>query len=258
MDILLLFFYLQIRDYVRSKIPDFKTLPQEHVFSDILRSPPDSRHLISRFVHLLDDCKGAATDRVREAWEGELGMELSKETREKCLAMIQSCSVNSRHQLIQFKVVHRLHNCKLKLHKITPSVSPLCDRCKVSEGALFHTFWPCPLLTGLWDKIFDWFSKAYKRPLQPEAELAIFGCLQTTASLPAAKQQSLYTGDDCCKRLILLQWKSAFRGGWLIRPQPYKWKDSGSQGLIQLENLWLFGAPSLPTWMRPGQMTNNW
>ena len=201
------FRYLQIRDYVRSKIPDFRTLPKEHVFFDILRSPPDSRHLISRFVHLFDNCNRAATDRVREAWEGELGIELSAETWEKCLAMIQNRSVNSRHQLIQFRVVHHLHYCKLKLHKIAPSVSPLCDSCKVSKGTLSHTFWLCPLLTGLWDKIFDWFSKAYKRPFQPKAELAIFGCSQTTPSQPAAMQQSLMLRMIVAKRLILLEWK---------------------------------------------------
>ena len=252
------FRYLQIRDYVRSKIPDFKTLPKEHVFFDILRSPPDSRHLISRFVRLFDDCNGAAMDRVRKAWEGELGIELSAETWEKCFAMIQSYI----HQLIQFKVVHRLHYCKLKLHRIAPSISPLCIRCKVSEGTLSHTLWLCPLLTGLWDKIFDWFSKAYKRPFQPEAELAIFGCSQTTASVPAAMHQSLMLGMIVAKRLILLEWKST------SPPCFQRWL-ADMASAIQMERLrftrtnsigksLVFGAPSLPTWMRLGQMTNNW
>ncbi len=52
------------------------------------------------------------------AWEDELGAELSDETWDRCLTAVRSCSVNIRHQLIQFKVIHRLHYTKTKLHKI--------------------------------------------------------------------------------------------------------------------------------------------
>ena len=163
----------------------------------MLCRPLDSRHLISSFVRLFD-CKGSITNGMRDAWKEELGVELSAAIWDRCLTTIQSCSINSKHQLNQFKVVHHLHYCKLKLHKIAPSVSPQCDRCGVSEGTLSHAFWFSPLLTGFWNKIFDWFSKAYKRLFPPEAELAIFGCSQTT---------------------------TAFRGCWPIWLQLYKWRN---------------------------------
>lgn len=41
----------------------------------------------------------------------------------KCLCSINSCSVNSRHQLIQYKVIHRLHHSCVKLHSFSPSIN---------------------------------------------------------------------------------------------------------------------------------------
>lgn len=135
------FHYLQNRHYVGSKIQNFETLPAEHTFFDILKDPPDSRHVTSEFVCLFDDGVVASTAKIREAWKEELGIDLPEVMWDKSLSMIHSCSVNSRHQLIQFKVLHRLHYSKSRLHKFYTSVSPLCDRCKVAEGALSHAFW---------------------------------------------------------------------------------------------------------------------
>lgn len=56
----------------------------------------------------------------------------------KCMARIPSCPLN-RHQLIQFKVDHRLQYSKLRLHTIFQSVSLQCGR--FAEGTLLHTFW---------------------------------------------------------------------------------------------------------------------
>ncbi len=117
------------------------------------------------------------------AWEDELGAELSDETWDRCLTAIRSCSVNRRHQLIQFKVIHRLHYTKTKLHNIFSSVSPFCDKCKVTEDTTAHAFWYCPSLSGFWTSIFDWYSKAYNRPLLLDVELAIFGFSQHTSTL---------------------------------------------------------------------------
>lgn len=232
------FRYLQIRDYVRSKITNFQTLPKKHAFFDVMNSPSDSKHLISTFVRLFDGCIEVCTDKIKKAWEEELGIGLSRAVWDKSLAMISSCSINSRHQLIQFKVVHRLHYSKLKLHKIYPLVSPMCDRCKVAEGTLSHAFWFCTQLTGFWDKLFDWFSRAYKTTLQPDAELALLGCSQSTANIPTAMRQSLMLGSIVAKRLILMDWKST------SPPSFQRWL-TDMTSVIQMEKLRFTRANSL-------------
>ncbi len=93
------------------------------MFFDIFLNPPHSAHLISKFAGLFESCVTASNGRFKVAWEDELGAELSDETWDRCLTVVRSCSVNSRHQLIQFKVIHRLHYTKTKLHKMFSSVS---------------------------------------------------------------------------------------------------------------------------------------
>lgn len=77
------------------------------------------------------------------------------------LRNINHSSVNARHNLVQFKVIHRLHYSKVKLHKIFPDTSPLCERCKQDEGTLTHLFWTCPKLHVYWALIFDYLSRAF-------------------------------------------------------------------------------------------------
>ncbi len=72
------FRYLQIRHYVQSKIPNFETLPQKRVVFDLLKNPPDSSHLVSRFVGLFDNCNKASTIRIWGSWKVELDIELSE------------------------------------------------------------------------------------------------------------------------------------------------------------------------------------
>lgn len=97
-------------------------------------SQPDSRHLIAKTVQLFGDSIVVHTVEIRQAWEKESGMRVPESMWSKCLSQIHSCSINSRHQLIQFKILHRLHYSKVRLHKICPSVSPMCDRCRQAEG----------------------------------------------------------------------------------------------------------------------------
>ncbi len=215
---------------MKFKFFNFEFLPEKHVFFDIFLNPPHSAHLISKFVGLFESCVTASNGRFKVAWEDELGAELSDETWDRCLTAVRSCSVNSRHQLIQFKVIHRLHYTKTKLHKMFSSVSPFCDKCKVMEDTTAHAFWYCPSLSVFWTSIFDWFFKAYNRPLLLDVELAIFGFSQHTSSLPKALQQALTLGMIVAKRLILKNWKSS-------SPSSFRLWTMDMFSVIQMERL---------------------
>lgn len=149
------------------------------------------------------------TTRIKDTWTEELGTELSESMWDEWLSKITSCSVNSTHQLIKDKIVHHLHYSKHKLHQLYPSVSPTCEKCKISETTLSHAFCFSPTLAAFWSRIFDFYSNAYKRLLQPEARLAIFGCPPAYEDLPISVQHSLELGILPVKRLILREWKSS-------------------------------------------------
>ncbi len=200
------FRYLQVRHFVREHLPGFLIKPKSHKFHDILLSDPNSKHLISRFATAFK--VPADSGHIRETWTRELGVMISEELWEESLSSIQYYSVNSRYQLIQFKVLHRLHYSKTKLSKIFGSVSPICDRCGVDEGSLSHLFWSCPVLNKFLSDIFQWFSSQYGLNIHPDCNLATLGCSDMTDTLPPHHRRALQAGMVAAKKLILLNWKS--------------------------------------------------
>ncbi len=92
---------------------------------------------MSYFYNVLTDLVESDTTTIRKAWEEDLGFTIEDAQWEECLQNIHDCSINTRHNLIQFKY---LHMCKTKLHKIFSEVSPVCNKCKVAEGTLLHSF----------------------------------------------------------------------------------------------------------------------
>lgn len=167
------------------------------------------RHLISKIVCLFNDQLSTNTTSIKDTWTEELGTELSESMWDEWLSKITSCSVNSTHQLIKDKIVHHLHYSNHKLHQLYLSVSPTCEKCKISGTTLLHAFWFFPTLAGFWFRIFDFYSNAYKSLLQPEARLAIFGCSPAYEDLPISVQHSLELVVLPAKRLILGEWKSS-------------------------------------------------
>lgn len=104
-----------------------------------------------------------------------MGFNIHENTWEECLRNIHTCSVNARHNLIQFKVIHRFHYSKSKFHKIYPTVSPLCNKCKTVDGTLFHSLWSCSKIQPFWKGIFKFLSEAHSINLEPEPSIGILG-----------------------------------------------------------------------------------
>ena len=75
---------------------------------------------------------------MKSAWEKEIQARLPDNIWMTALSRIHSCSINCRYRLIQFKVINRFHYSKVMLHKFYSSVSPLCDKRKLTDGTLLH------------------------------------------------------------------------------------------------------------------------
>lgn len=53
------------------------------------------------------------------------------------------------------KILTRWYNVPLRLAKIFPGRSPLCFRGCGLTGSLYHIWWECPRIRGLWNRIFS-------------------------------------------------------------------------------------------------------
>lgn len=166
---------------------------------------PMEHGAVSFFYTLLLDRVDTSTDLIKQAWERELEIELTNDSWDDCLKSIHDCSINARHAVIQFKVLHRLHYSRAKLHKIFPNIPPTCVKCNTAEGTLAHTFWTCEKIWPFWKNIFDFLSEAYTNIIKPDPEIAIFGNMSGMANKYQSQAVSLCM--ILAKRAILQKWK---------------------------------------------------
>ncbi len=134
-------------------------------------------------------------------------MEINDETWEECLRNVQKCSVNTRHNLIQSEVVHRLHYSQERLHKFYPDIPPICNQCKSAIGTLAHSFWACSKLHLYWKCIFQCFSETFGKKLAPNPLVAILGATCALSSVNKFEGRAIQFGVVFAKKLILRVWK---------------------------------------------------
>lgn len=117
------FWYLQIKNYVHQFVPNFESLPKDKMIYKLLWAYSLNNQIM---LHTLWKNPGRRSWEWDDVWKEGLGRTCSR-------------SINTR-QLLQFKVMHRLHYSKNKLHRIFPTISSLCDRCKSADGLWLTSF----------------------------------------------------------------------------------------------------------------------
>ena len=140
-------------------------------------------------------------------WEAHLNITIQDEIWKQALNDIHHCSVNAR-LFIPYKVIHRLHYSKVKLHKIFPQASPLCERCKKSGSRLAHQFCLSTEIQDFWCLIFRWYSRVLKVNLDPDPETAFLGISNTLDKMRRNVSTVVAYGMVRAKRCILRVWKS--------------------------------------------------
>uniref|UniRef100_A0A8C7R9H5 Reverse transcriptase domain-containing protein n=1 Tax=Oncorhynchus mykiss TaxID=8022 RepID=A0A8C7R9H5_ONCMY len=155
------FRYLQTRNFVRANTPGFPNRPANTAIESILELNKLPRGAISDVYAIIHDLQNPSLVPLKTRWEKDLGEELGEDAWESVLHRVHSSSFSTRHSLIQFKVVHRIHWSGAKLGRIFSDFDPTCVRCKVEPATLLHMFWGCHKLSGFWELIFKCFSDIY-------------------------------------------------------------------------------------------------
>lgn len=206
-----LFRYFQIRDYVRKSYVMFPNIPKTSIIDKILESQPTKKGFISDTLKLISSLKSEPHNKLREDWSTELGEDIPLEIWNNALQRVNNTSICSKLNLIQFKVLHRMHYCKTKILQMYPNsnLNDACDRCSLFKGDLTHMFWNCPKLTTYWSTVFKILSDAFNINLQPSAEVAIFGVTKSNnLALSNNKKNIIAFSTLLARRRILLEWKS--------------------------------------------------
>ena len=166
------FRFLQVRNYIRNLFPTFERASPSPLDKFLLNNAvPDVR--VSHLYESLQAVNLPTTSAIKLAWENELGTPISDELWDDSLEEINTCSINSRHCLIQFRVIHRLHYSKLRLHNIFPDISSHCDKCNAMDANLLHSFALCPRIQRYWIRIFETLSDILNNHIDPDPVLLI-------------------------------------------------------------------------------------
>ncbi len=215
------FRYLQVRNYTRANILKFEAYNSPGEVYSLLAKEPETKKLVSMFVNVFAAQTAPSTQHLRECWEREIGTTISDDAWCKCLSSIHTCSINSRHQLIQYKVIHGLHYSRVKLHSFFSFTSPLCVKCKQSNGTLAHMLWFCNKLRRFWHEVFHFYSEVYGYDLLPDPETGILGWSHQLETLSHSKALSCLYGKVIAKKIILKVWNkdiSPSFEAWLTEP----------------------------------------
>ena len=146
-------------------------------------------------------------NRLARQWEEELGTIISDVNWQAAITLVHSSSICIRHELLQFKVLHRLHLSASKLAKLYPGLDPTCIRCRQDPASLSHMFWFCPKLDLFWTNIFGTFSYMCNKVISPNPLTALFGVVPQETPIPRHQAEAIAFSTLLARRLILLSWK---------------------------------------------------
>ena len=123
---------------------------------------------IAKLCGIIQNVNNTMSDPFKEALWRELNREISDEVWENCIKNIHDSSINAIHNLIQLKLVHRLHYSPSRLQKIFADVSSQSIKCRSEEGTLSHLFLSCHKLQSFCCSLFEFFTKALYHPCNPD------------------------------------------------------------------------------------------
>ena len=99
---------------------------------------------------------------------------------------------------------------KTKLSSFYPNLSPICDKCKTTDGTLFHMYWLCPKIQIFWNNVFNTLSKILGRDFVPSPTIALFGIAASgDPRLALSEQHMVAFALLLARRAIMLRWRDA-------------------------------------------------
>lgn len=93
---------------------------------------------------------------IEGIWDRELNKTGSQPDWHRIWSNINNTSRNLSHQLINFKVIHRLYATPYKRYRMGLLSTPNCTLCQSSSvGTVSHMFWECAKVNTLWIHVCD-------------------------------------------------------------------------------------------------------
>lgn len=135
------FAYLQVRHFINT---NFIPTQLETLMGPIDRFMIDfrpSKGFIKHFYIALQSFKQYNIDNLIKKKEDDLQNTYDDDAWEKCIQTIHSLFLSNGFRETQYRILHRQHRTPHVMNKIDTSRSPLCSKCKLTNGTYIHCFW---------------------------------------------------------------------------------------------------------------------
>ncbi len=199
------FRYLQVRHFIQAHCSVFPQMPSESGLDLLLKTPTQLKGLISKIYNFIMSFQNISLEKIKTEWIGELGIDISEDTWDKAVERINRTSSCAWFNLIQMKVLYRIHYSKTKLAKLYPNIDETCDRCNTSKADLTHMFWSCTKLRQFWFSIFEILNSAFNLGIQPNPIMALFGVTGDDIHITKDKENALAFATLIARRRIILE-----------------------------------------------------
>ncbi|CAH2314807.1 Hypothetical predicted protein [Pelobates cultripes] len=116
--------------------------------------------------------------------------------------LIKSAPLIEQHQ----KTIYRWYMVPLRIHKLYPTASPTCWRCKQEKGSVLHIWWKCPRLIRYWEDIRKIIADTttIHLPFDPKT----FLLLDISREIPTQTRKLMYHVLLTAQKLIARLWKT--------------------------------------------------
>lgn len=113
---------------------------------------------------------------------------------------------NTKLQLIQYKILHRIHITKHKKHIMGLTDNNTCTHCPTKIEDHYHALWLCTPVTQFWSEIMRILSRILHLSILPVPAVCLLGDL-SSLSLPTQSHKFLLIAITLAKKTILTNWK---------------------------------------------------
>ena len=102
----------------------------------------------------LEDCRGHRAMMGPFKWDwGDWRLNFTPKHWEQQFQQIRNITRESRLQVFQYKVCHRILACGSRLFKQKIRETPFCNICKNTDETIEHMFLECPQVKDIWTKL---------------------------------------------------------------------------------------------------------
>ncbi|CAC5368334.1 unnamed protein product [Mytilus coruscus] len=134
--------------------------------------------LFAKDVYSLFIDRGSVSPISQQRWEESFNIEISDEKWNSIYLLAFKCTIESKLQAFQYKMLHRIvsHNYLLEKYKL--SLTNECASCKEIE-TIEHKFFECTEIKQFWREFSNWWYLVFGVKIFLNKDSVIFGVLNS-------------------------------------------------------------------------------